>query len=365
MAEEQGQEKTELPTARRLDQAHDDGQVPRSQELSAAIIVLSGAAALAAFGGSSIGHGVTGVLRYSTSWLSAEPFTEAGATTLIRDVTRATMFAVLPFFAAIAIPALVINAIQGRGVLSLKPIAPDFSRVSPMKGLGRLLSVQSLFTLFKAISKLVILASITWMALSSAWPMITGLSGAEAPAVLQVARSVTTRLVLFSGLGFLALSGADYGFAIFQHGKQLKMTRQEVVQEHRESEGDPQIKSRMRGIAQALSRKRMMGRVKEADVVVVNPTNIAVAIKYDGASASAPIVLAMGRRKMAEKIRELAKAANVPIVQNIPVARALIAGAEVGKPIPPALYAAVAEVLAFVYRMRAKLPYGLDRGRTA
>lgn len=363
MAEETGQEKSELPTQRRLTQAHDDGRVPRSQELSAAVVVLAGAAALAAFGGSAIGNGATGTLRHAASWLSARPFTEVGATTLLRDVTRTTMLAVLPFLLAVAVPALVVNGLQARGVFSLKPITPDFDRVNPLSGLGRLFSLQSLFTLLKSLAKLAVLGSITWMAMSSAWPAISSLSGAAAPVVLEVTKSVTSKLVLFAGLGFVAVAAVDYAFSAWQHAKQLRMTRQEVVQEHRETEGDPMVKSRMRSIAQQLARRRMLHRVKEADVVIVNPVNIAVAIKYDGNEAAAPIVLAMGRRKLAEKIRELAVAAKVPIVQNIPVARALIANAEVGRPIPPALYAAVAEVLAFVYRMRARLPHGLERAK--
>src|SRR5690606_9934096 len=141
--------------------------------------------------------------------------------------------------------------------------------------------------------------------------------------------------------------------------QQMMMTRQEVVQEHRESEGDPLLKSRMRSLAQALTRRRMLQRVREADVVIVNPTHVAVAIKYDVAEASAPIVLAMGQRKLAERIRALAAESRIPVVRNVPVARALLASATVGRPIPPALYAAVAEILAFVYRQRGRLPVGL------
>ncbi|MCA9764458.1 MAG: EscU/YscU/HrcU family type III secretion system export apparatus switch protein, partial [Gemmatimonadetes bacterium] len=200
---------------------------------------------------------------------------------------------------------------------------------------------------------------ITWGALRAMWPTIAGLVGADAGPVLEVTRTTSLRIALLAGLTFLALAIVDYSFVAWRHQQQMMMTRQEVVQEHRESEGDPLLKSRMRSLAQALTRRRMLQRVREADVVIVNPTHVAVAIKYDVAEASAPIVLAMGQRKLAERIRALAAESRIPVVRNVPVARALLASATVGRPIPPALYAAVAEILAFVYRQRGRLPVGL------
>jgi flagellar biosynthetic protein FlhB len=163
------------------------------------------------------------------------------------------------------------------------------------------------------------------------------------------------RLTLWVGLSFLALAALDYWFQWNQVEKNLRMTRQEVIYEQRESEGDPTVKGRIKAVARALARQRMLQKVPTADVVVVNPTMIAVALKYDTSIAPAPIVLAMGQRKLAQRIRDLATKANVPIVENRPVARALLATSKVGRPIPPALYAAVAEILAFLYRRRAAI----------
>jgi flagellar biosynthetic protein FlhB len=235
-------------------------------------------------------------------------------------------------------------------------MTPDFSRISPLAGVKRLFSTQSLFTLFKAILKLSALGMLTWYALRAAWPDLAGLGGEEAAVSLTVIRSLVLRLVAMVGLGFLAIAALDYGYQIWKHEKDLKMTRQEIVQEHKESEGDPLLKSRMRTLANALMRRRMLHKVKEADVVIVNPVHIAVALKYDMGQDGAPMVLAMGRRKLAEKIKALAAKAGVPVQENRPLARALIATATVGKPIPPALYAAVAEVLAWVYRRRGGIP---------
>lgn len=358
MAEEAAQERTESPTQKRLVKAHDEGQVPKSTELSAAAVVLGGAVALAYFGGTSIGKAMSDLLHDTTRQLVSAPMSELDATAILRNLARVTMLALAPFFLAIAVPAIFVNAVQARGVLSLKPITPDLARINPGAGLKRLLSGQSVFTLLKSVAKVVIIGLVGWMAMSAAWPGIISLSGADTSLVIPAVRDTTLRLVFFCGMAFLAVSLVDYAYAAWQHSQKMRMTRQEVVQEFRETEGDPQRKAKMKSIGQALVRKRMMHRVKEADVIIVNPTSIAVAIRYDGISP-APIVLAMGRRKLAERILVLARAAGIPVVQNIPVARALIATAVIGRPIPPALYTAVAEVLAYVYRQRGHLPRAL------
>jgi len=156
-----------------------------------------------------------------------------------------------------------------------------------------------------------------------------------------------------TGLAYLALSGLDYGYQWYQTEKKLRMTRQEIVRENRDSEGDPMVKARQMSLARQRARQRMMQRVPQADVVVVNPTHIAVALRYDISVAAAPIVVAMGERKIAERIKAIAIKAGVPIIENKPIARALLASARVNHPIPPALYAAIAEILAFVYRTRS------------
>ncbi len=354
MAGEQsdGQEKQEAPTPRRLTQAHEDGRVARSQELGTAVVVLAGATALATFAGTSLGQGSLRTLTQTGQWLTASPMGVDAAALLLRDLGRGLLLALLPFFLAILTPALVVNGLQARGVLSTKPITPSWDRVSPLAGLKRLLSLQSLFTLVKAIVKLLVIGLLAWLALSAAWPLVTTLTGAEAGTVIGVARSTMVNLVLLVGLAFLGVAGVDYAFMAWRHQQDLRMSRQEIIQEHRELEGQPMVKQRLRSLAQTLARRRMLNGVREADVVIVNPTEIAVALRYHAGTDQAPVVVAMGRRKLAEQIRALASKAGVPILRNVPVARALIATATVGQPIPPALYAAVAEVLAFVYRER-------------
>lgn len=364
MAEQPAQERTERPTPRRLAKAREEGQVPRSQELLAATVLLTGAVAVAATG-PLLGRDAGETLHHASRLLALGPMGPAEAAIVLRETLGRALLAILPILGAVVASTLLVGGLQARGVLSWQPVAPQFSRVNPLKGLGRLLGFEGIFTLAKAIVKLLVLGAITYAALLAAWPTIAALTGAEASGVIAVTRATVLQIAAWAGLAFLAVSLADYGFASWRHAEQLKMTRQEIVQEFRETEGDPLLKSRIRSLAQQLGRRRMLQAVREADVVVVNPTHLAVALRYDVARSAAPVVVAMGRRKLAERIRAIATEARVPIVRNVGVARALMATAKVGQPIPPALYAAIAEILAYVYRQRGGMPAILRPGARA
>ncbi|NOT09592.1 MAG: EscU/YscU/HrcU family type III secretion system export apparatus switch protein [Gemmatimonadales bacterium] len=350
---QQAQERTELPTVRRRQTAFDEGRVPRSPELAAAAGLLAGALALAAVGG-RVFRETEDTLTAAFGGLTSTPLTMPAAAALVRDMVAAGLRAIVPVALAMFASIVLVAALQARGVWSAKPLAPDLSRISPLSGFRRLVSGQSVFTLFKAGLKLTVLGGLTYAALHGAWSELAGLGGEGAPIVAAVIRGLGLRLVATVGVGFLVVAALDYGFEVWQHERKLKMTRQEVVQELREQEGDPLLKSRVRSMARSMARRRMLHRVREAHVVVVNPIHVAVALKYDPGHDGAPVVLAMGRRKLAQRIKELARAAGVPLVENPTLARALIATAAVGKPIPPALYVAVAEVLAWVYRRRGR-----------
>ena len=348
-----GQERTEQATPHRRRKAHEEGQVPRSAELSAAIVLLAGTVGLATTGGPVIAKFAEELMARSFLALSLPELSTADAGTLLQEIVTKSIVTLLPFLAAILVPVLLIDAIQSRGVLSFKPATPDFSRVNPLSGFKKLIGAQGLFTLLKAIVKVALIGLVMWKVLDAAWGGYTALAVAPLETTAAMLRSSSLKLALASGGAFLLIAAADYAFQIYQHEKQLKMTKQEVIQERKEQDGDPLIKSRMQAIARALARKRMLGQVKTADVIVTNPTHIAVALRYDTTVSTAPIVVAMGERKLAERIKALGKAAGVPLVENRPLARALLATAKLGQPIPPALYAAVAEVLAYVYRRRA------------
>ena len=218
----------------------------------------------------------------------------------------------------------------------------------------RLFGTRPLVELAKSVLKLVFVAAAIYLAIGGAWSEILALPQQSPGAVLGVAHRLATRLFLTAGLAFLALAAADYLYQLWEHERGLRMTREEVKQELKDTEGDPMIKSRLRSLGRSLARRRMMAAVPTADVVVTNPTHIAVALVRPGARGG-PVVVAMGQRKLAQRIKEIALAAGVPVIENKPLARALFATGRIGLPIPPELYVAVAEVLAFVYRQRDAL----------
>ncbi len=352
------QERTEQPTPRRRQQAREEGRVARSAELSAAVVLLGGTVALASAAGTGLAWQVLRLFREAAQALSAGPLTLAGATAWLRGVILGVLLALLPFALMVTATVVLANLLQTRGVVSGTPLAPDWSRLSPAAGLKRLVSLEAPASLLKSLLKLAALGSVTWLVLRRGWPELTALTQADPAAILAALRSLALRLALATGLAFLVVAGLDYGFQLFRYERSLRMTRDELIREQRETEGDPLVKSRIRSVARARARQRMLQAVPRADVVIVNPTHIAVALRYDAAIAPAPIVVAMGERKLAERIRAIASQAGVPIVEDRPTARALLATGKVGQMIPPALYAAVAQILAWVYRQRGRLPSG-------
>ncbi len=348
-----GQDRTERATPRRRTEAEREGRIPHSAELSAAAVVLTTAVVLGYAGGTAMGRQTTLFMQRDFTALSADALTVTGATDMLRTGALQLFLALLPFGLAVVTVALVVGLMQGRGVISFGRITPKLSNLNPLRGLKRILSLQGAFTLGKSLTKLLVLGIVTWLTLKHAWPEITALPAAEVTDVLAILRTLAVSLALHVGFAFLVIAGADYAFEVFQYEKSIRMTKQEVKQEARETEGDPLVKSRIRSLSRAMARKRMLRDVPKADVVITNPTHIAVALKYDAEESLAPVVLAMGERKLAERIKAIAKEANVPMVENRPLAHALLATSKVGQPIPTALYSAVAEILAYVYkRMR-------------
>ncbi len=347
-----GQERTESATPKRREEARREGRIPRSQDLSAASVLIAGTALLATAGGQTLSAFSVDTFHESARTLAAAPWTVASGTALVQTLVIRLVLALLPFLLGMGAVVTVVNLFQSRGVLSLKPITPKWSHLSPLAGIKRFVGLEAVMNLLRSMLKIAALGFVTWIVLSNSWAELISLADTGAATTAAVLGSLTIKLATIIGVAFLVLAIADYAMNWFKHEKGMRMSRQEIVQESRESEGDPMVKARVRSVARARARSRMLQAVATADVVVVNPTHIAIALRYDTHVAAAPIVVAMGERKLAERIRDIARQAGVPIVENRPVARALIATSVVGKPIPPALYAAVAEILAFVYRLR-------------
>jgi flagellar biosynthetic protein FlhB len=353
MADESFQEKTEAPTPKRREEAREKGQVPRSPEVGSALLLLAAAGAIHV-GGATLVDGILTVFDASARSVAAPPVGVAGVAAWLRSLGWTTLGAIAPVVLGISGVAVAAGAAQARGTLTFKTLNADWSRFAPHKNLGRIFSFRSVVELIKAVLKLGLVGLVVYVSLRRAWPEIVALSQESPYSLLEVVRRTSVRLFATAGLAFLALALADYLYQVWEHEKGLRMSREEIRQEAKESEGDPMIKARRRSMGRALARRQMMREVPTADVVVTNPTHIAVALRYDPQIAPAPVVVAMGQRKIAQKIKQIALESGVPVIENRPLARALLATARVGLPIPTELYVAVAEVLAFVIRQRAK-----------
>ena len=342
--------KTEAPTPKKKQEAKKKGTVAKSVDLGPWLTLLIATYLLPWLIG-SVGGAVADALS-ALGDLAAEP--DVGdALRLLSAAMRAGFFAVMPFMAVIALVTVLSQMAQTGLVLSLHPLKPDFKRLNPIAGVKRLFSPKSLWETAKQVVKALLVAWIAWPHIIAIHdllvghgrvPLLPGLS-ATAAEIMAMTRGISWAVV---GVGLF-----DYAFQRRNTILDLKMTKQEVRDEMRSSEGDPQVKQRIRSLQMAMTRSRMMAAVPGASVVVTNPTHIAVALVYDPAAGGAPRVVAIGVDAIAKRIRETAAEAKVPIVEAKPLARALWRACEVGDEIPFTLYEAVAKVLAFVRRLRS------------
>ena len=346
MAEEDNaQEKTEQATPRRQEKAREDGQVPRSRELATAAVLLSGCAGLMLFG-RSVGETLLNLGRTSFQVDRAEAFDSSQLGIRLSGAAIEIAQGLAPFFLLVLIAALIAPMALGGFLLSPKALAPKLSRLNPLEGLKRMVSLKALVELLKSVAKVLVVASVAGLILyASRSDLITiGLQG------LRPAIHHSLSVIVWSALGIsaatLLIVAVDVPFQLFDHNKKLKMTRQQIKDEMKDTEGKPEVKGRIRQLQREMARSRMMAKVPEADVVITNPTHFSVALSYETAGSGAPVVVAKGTDLLALKIREIAVAHNVPVVSTPPLARAVYYSTEVDQEIPRGLYVAVAQVLA-------------------
>jgi flagellar biosynthetic protein FlhB len=354
MSESSEAERTEEATPRRREEAREEGRIPRSQELTIAVSLLGSAAVMSALAPAA-GKALTEVMGSSLANIGTMRIDVHSAPLILRDVASRALSATLPLIGAMTAATFAMAALQARGVISLKALMPKFDRLNPGTNLKQMLGTKPLVELLKSLGKIGIIGAAVWGSVKAALPDAIALSQESQIGFLQVVSRYGVRMLGTAGAAYLSLAAADYVWQWWQHEKSMRMTKEEVKQEHKQNDGDPHVKQRRRQIARGFARKQMMKDVPQADVVIVNPTHIAIAIKYDSSIAPAPIVLAIGMNKVAERIKEIAKDAGVPMVENRPLARALLKTAKVGTMIPFELYMSVAEVLAFVIRTRGRL----------
>lgn len=347
----QDQDRTERATPKRERDAREKGQVARSRELTTAVLVAGGAAVLIAKGDDMTMQAAQ-LLREALIITPADLASTADLARVPGRILRAGLMIVAPILALGFAAALVGPLMLGGWNFSSKALMPQFSRLDPMAGLGRIFSGRALMDLLLGLLKVTVLGGIGAAVLWSQRAQLAGLARMDPLTAMGTAGSIIMGLLGWLALGLGVIAALDVPWQWFRHGKELRMTRQEVRDEYKQSEGRPEVKAKIRQVQQSLARSRMMDAVPTADVIVTNPTHYAVALRYSSDRMRAPKVVAKGADVVAAAIRDLAREHRVPIVSAPPLARALYRSVALDQEIPAALFQAVAQVLSYVYQLR-------------
>ncbi|MDX9741507.1 MAG: flagellar biosynthesis protein FlhB [Gammaproteobacteria bacterium] len=353
MAEKPAQERTERATPRRLQQAREKGQLARSRELSTMIVLLAAAGGLFLAGGSIIG-GLLEVMTASFQMPRDELLDPLATVFKLEKAMADAIGALLPFLVIVTLAAIAGPLLMGGWNFSTQAIAFKWDKLDPIKGLGRVFSARGLIELLKALAKFSIVLAV---ALTFLWfnvDAILGLGGQDVNDALMNAGEILLMAFLLLSASMIVIAAVDVPFQLWDHQRQLRMTRQELRDEFKETDGNPEMKRKVREVRQELAQRRMMQELPRADVVITNPTHYAVALRYDQDRMSAPVVVAKGRDLVALQIRTVALEHGIPIVSAPPLARAIYHSTELQQRIPTGLFVAVAQILAYAYQLRRK-----------
>ncbi len=352
MAERPAQDRTEEATPKRIREAREKGDVAKSTELTSAILMLS-VLLIFYFNGGDFLRRLADVIQDiygSLATISINPETLPG---LVAWLSNKGILILGPIMLMALIVGLLVNYLQVGVIFAPKALGPNWERISPISGFKRIFSTRGLMELIKGIIKMIIVGTIIYLYLADRvkdYPFLTYMTPLQ---IIGTLASDLLKIGGFVGIAYLAMAIADYMYQRWEYKRKLRMTRQEVKDEYKQTEGSPEIRSRVRQMQREMSRNRMMAAAAKATVVVTNPVHVAVALKYDEENTeTAPEVVAKGQRKIAEKIKEVARANNVPIKENPMLARALYASCEIGDEIPYNYYKAVAEILAEIFLNR-------------
>ena len=348
---------TEQSTPRRLERAREQGQVPRSRDLGAAAVLFSSALALKLLGPYSGGQ-LRGMLSSGLALPPGQSLDETRALATIGAAAGHALLASAPLWGACLLAALAVPLAVGGWNFTLQALAPDLNRLNPIAGFGRMFAARGAVELLKAFLKFLLIAAVGAAILWHRAPELAALGGAAPETALARAGSLIGDAFLLLAGAVCVIAAADVPWQLWQHARRLRMTRTEVREEMKETEGAPETKGRIRSIQRELARRRMMAEVPKADVVVVNPTHYAVALRYVETRMRAPVVVAKGLDLVAGRIREVAAKHRVPVFEAPPLARALYRHVEIGNEIPAALYVAVAQVLTYLAQLRHAVRYG-------
>ncbi|MHC8290435.1 flagellar biosynthesis protein FlhB [Pseudomonas sp. XS1P51] len=359
MAETSREDKTEAATPRRIEKAREQGQVARSREMNTFVMLLAGIGGLWIMGGKlydSLGQ----VMEQALLFDRAQLFDTARMLSGLWSLSQIALFALIPFFALMTLAALAAPALLGGLVITLAAVRPQFSRVNPISGLARLFSVQVLVELAKAIAKATLIGTVVYFFLKAHIGQLLALPQMPVQQALTAVMGLTAKSCAMCVAALIIVVGMDAPYQLWTYAKNLRMSKEEQRQEHKNADGDPHIKARIRQLQQARARRRMMSKVPKADVIVTNPSHFAVALSYQKDRNGAPRVVAKGADDVALRIRDIAREHHLPVLEAPPLARALYFHVDLDREIPIELYTVVAEVVAWAIRLKRVSEHGGD-----
>ena len=354
MAESPGQERTERATAKRRMEARKQGQVALSREVPSALILIA-VLGVFYFAGSRVLEDLTRLFGEFFGQLHTTRLrTVNDAAALISALFRSCLLLLAPMVLPLLVAGVAGNILQIGFEIHAEPLAPKLSKLNPLAGLKRIVSMRGLVELVKSLVKVLFIGAIAWSVVSGYLADFPTLVRRDIAGIWEFTHTAAYRILFYVCLATVVLAVLDYAYQRWQHEENLKMTKQEIRDERKQTEGDPQIKSRIRSLQRQAAYHRMIAEVPTADVVITNPTHLAIALRFDPAEMNAPQVVAKGADHVAARIRDIAREHGVPLVENKPLAQSLYRLADPGDYIPVELYRAVAEVLAYVYRLKGR-----------
>jgi len=347
------EQRTEEATPRHREEVRKQGQVARSTELNSALILLLGSLIMY-LTGPAISAGLKKIFCDCLGEFISRPLSAEACSAIITNVGETTLSAFGPMLGGLFAVAVLASYCQVGFMVTAEAVSPKMERLNPIKGFARLFSMKSLAKLLTTLLKVAIVGGVAYLYIRYRMKDFPPLMDCTMPAIYELLCRWSFELIMIIAIALMAIAIADYGFQRWDFERDIRMTKQEVREELKTTEGDPLVRGRVRRIQREMASRRMMREVPTADVVVKNPTHYAVALRYQAGRNHAPVVVAKGMNLIAQKILEIARANHVPEVENKPLAQTLYKTVEIGSEIPPALYRAVAEVLAYVYRLRAR-----------
>jgi len=347
-------ERTEAPTSKRRSEARKEGNVARSTEINSVVVLFVGVLVIRILAPAIYGE-LRKLFEFACGFIDNPHIDERTIMYIFNMSLLSTAKIVLPIAIGILVMGIAANILQVGWLLTTKPLSPKFSKINPITGFRRLVSMRSVVEAIKNILKLIIIGYVVYFSIRSEMKPMLLLGDAPVGGILLFILQLSFKIILRIVLVMIFLALLDYAYQRYEHEKNLKMTKQEIKDERKQLEGDPQIKMRIRRVQLEMARRRMMREVPRATVVVTNPTFIAIALRYEAPDMDTPVVVAKGKRLVAERIKQIAVEAGVPIVEDKPLARAMYDKVEIGDKIPVEFFTAVAEILAYVYRLKNKM----------